>query len=135
MDHNEELKLVGLKTTVPRLKVLALLEEHKDNHLSAEDVYRLMLEKNETLGLATIYRVLTQFESAGLIARNNFGDRAVYELADADHHDHMVCVECGSIIEFHDQKIEKQQEAIASSHGFDIQDHALTLYGRCKKCR
>ncbi len=134
MSHTDNLKQVGLKTTLPRLKVLELLEKNNIQHVSAEDVYRLMLENNESVGLATIYRVLTQFESAGLVLRHNFGDRAVFELTNTDHHDHMVCVECNTITEFHDCTIEKQQQQIADKHDFQIEDHALILYGRCANC-
>ncbi len=134
MSHTDDLKQVGLKTTLPRLKVLELLEKNKRQHVSAEDVYRLMLENNESVGLATIYRVLTQFETAGLVLRHNFGDRAVFELANTDHHDHMVCVACNTITEFHDNTIEEQQKQIAEKHGFQLKNHALTLYGKCAKC-
>ncbi len=135
MNHTDELKQAGLKTTLPRLKILNLLESNADRHLSAEEVYQIMLENNESIGLATIYRVLTQFESAGLVLRHHFAERSVFELADTEHHDHMVCVDCGIIIEFHDATIEKQQITIAKNHDFEIQDHALCLYGKCSKCR
>lgn len=134
MSHTDELKQAGLKTTLPRLKVLELLENQTEQHLSAEDVYRLMLEQGESIGLATIYRVLTQFESAGLVLRHHFGERAVFELANTDHHDHMVCVDCGLIVEFHDDTIEARQERVAEKSGFQIHDHALTLYGKCQNC-
>ncbi len=136
MTHSEDLRQAGLKTTLPRLKVLSMLESSKVRHLSAEDVYRELLKDDESIGLATVYRVLTQFVEAGLVIRHNFeGDRAVFELNDEDHHDHMVCVDCGRVIEFIDQRIEELQEKVASNHDFTIQDHALTLYGICKRCR
>ena len=135
MADSADLKQAGLKTTLPRLKVLAILENSEIRHMSAEDVYRILLEEEDSIGLATVYRVLTQFEEAGLVIRHNFeGDRAVFELNDADHHDHMVCMECGSVIEFLDERIEELQEKVAREHKFFIQDHALTLYGLCKRC-
>lgn len=136
MAHSEDLRQAGLKTTLPRLKVLSILESSKVRHMSAEDVYKLLLSEDESIGLATVYRVLTQFEDAGLVIRHNFeGDRAVFELNDEGHHDHMVCMTCGSVIEFIDQRIEELQEKVASDHGFDIQDHSMTLYGICKRCK
>ena len=135
MTHTDELRQAGLKTTLPRVKILKLLESNKERHLSAEDVYRIMLDKKESIGLATIYRVLTQFETAGLVLRHHFADRSVFELADTAHHDHMVCVECGKIIEFYNKTIEKQQDSIAKKYGFEIQDHSLCLYGKCKQCK
>ena len=138
-DHNmpetENLKRAGLKTTQPRLKILAILETSAVRHVSAEDVYKLLLEQNEEIGLATVYRVLTQFETSGLVIRHNFeGGRSVFELNDADHHDHIVCVKCGKVVEFSDPNIEKRQQKAAESAGFILQDHALYLYGVCKKC-
>lgn len=136
MAHSEDLRQAGLKTTLPRLKVLSILESSKIRHMSAEDVYKILLSEDESIGLATVYRVLTQFEDAGLVIRHNFeGDRAVFELNDEGHHDHMVCISCGSVIEFIDQRIEELQEKVASDHGFDIQDHSMTLYGICKRCK
>lgn len=136
MAHSEDLRQAGLKTTLPRLKVLSILETSKVRHMSAEDVYKILLGEDESIGLATVYRVLTQFEDAGLVIRHNFeGDRAVFELNDEDHHDHMVCVSCGSVIEFIDQRIEELQDKVARDHDFGIQDHSLTLYGICKKCK
>ncbi len=130
-----DLKQAGLKTTRPRLKVLAVLENSEVRHMAAEDVYKILLDDRQSIGLATIYRVLTQFEDAGLVIRHNFeGERAVFELNDEAHHDHMVCVECGEVTEFVDPRIEAQQEKVAKDHGFDIHDHALTLYGKCKNC-
>lgn len=130
-----DLKQAGLKTTLPRLKVLSILENSDIRHLSAEDVYKELLEEEGSIGLATVYRVLTQFEDAGLVIRHNFeGERSVFELNDADHHDHMVCVKCASVTEFLDKRIEFQQEKVAEEHGFTIQDHSLTLYGICSRC-
>ena len=130
-----DLKQAGLKTTRPRLKVLAALQNSAVRHMAAEDVYQVLLKEKQNIGLATVYRVLTQFESAGLVIRNKFeGERAVFELNDEAHHDHMVCVECGGVTEFFDPRIEAQQEKVAKSHGFVIQDHALTFYGKCKNC-
>lgn len=136
MAHREDLRQAGLKTTLPRLKVLSILESSKVRHMSAEDVYKILLAEDESIGLATVYRVLTQFEDAGLVIRHNFeGDRAVFELNDEAHHDHMVCISCGGVIEFIDQRIEELQDKVASDHGFVIQDHSLTLFGVCKKCK
>ena len=135
MTQTDELKQAGLKSTLPRIKVLRLLESNRGQHLSAEDVYQQMLENKESIGLATIYRVLTQFESAGLVLRHHFGERSVFELADSDHHDHMVCMDCGVIIEFHDDTIEKLQDSIALKNNFKILDHSLCLYGLCENCR
>ena len=130
----DQLKQIGLKSTLPRIKILKMLESNRKRHYSAEDVYKIMLERNESIGLATIYRVLTQFESAGLLIRHHFADRSVFELADTDHHDHMLCMECGKIIEFMDKSIEKAQLSIAKEHNFEIHDHSLYLYGKCSKC-
>lgn len=136
MAHSEDLRQAGLKTTLPRLKVLSILESSQIRHMSAEDVYKILLAEDESIGLATVYRVLTQFEDAGLVIRHNFeGDRAVFELNDEGHHDHMVCVACGNVIEFIDPRIEELQEKVASDHNFDIQDHSLTLYGVCERCK
>ena len=135
MAKSEDLKQAGLKTTLPRLKVLSILESSKVKHLSAEDVFKFLLEDEESIGLATVYRVLTQFEDTGLVIRHNFeGERAVFELNNEDHHDHMVFVECSSVTEFIDPRIEELQEKVASSHQFTIQDHSLTLYGVCQNC-
>jgi len=130
-----ELKQAGLKTTRPRLKVLSVLENSEVRHMAAEDVYKILLEENQSIGLATVYRVLTQLEAAGLVIRNKFeGGSAVFELNDESHHDHMVCVSCGDVAEFFDERIETQQEKVAREHDFIIHDHALTLYGTCKTC-
>ncbi len=126
---NTDLKRVGLKVTLPRLKILTILEQQKEAHMSAEDVYKALLNAGEDVGLATVYRVLTQFESAGLVLRHNFeGGHAVFELANDEHHDHMVCMESGAVIEFVDPIIEKRQHEIAKEHGFELVEHSLTLY-------
>lgn len=131
-----DIKNAGLKVTAPRKKILDILENACKRHLSAEDIYKLLLDSGEEVGLATVYRVLTQFESAGLIIKHNFeGDRSVYELDQGDHHDHLVCVACGLIEEFLDPLIEKRQEEIANQNGFNIVDHSLSIYGLCKKCQ
>ena len=132
---SSDLKQAGLKTTLPRLRVLSILENSAIRHLSAEDVYKELLEEEESIGLATVYRVLTQFENAGLVIRHNFeGERSVFELNDADHHDHMVCAKCGRVDEFFDKRIEALQEKVAEEKGFKLQDHSLTLYGVCRRC-
>ena len=134
--ENLELRKAGLKVTVPRVKILQMLEGNQQRHLSAEDVYRNLLESGEDVGLATVYRVLTQFESAGLVTRHNFDSgHAVFELNRGDdHHDHMVCTGCGAIVEFRDDELEARQEAAARRHGFVIESHSLRLYGRCRQC-
>ena len=132
--ENQELRDVGLKVTVPRLKILELLEQSSERHLSAEDVYKLLLQAGEEIGLATVYRVLTQFESAGLVSRNNFdGGHSVYELAKGDHHDHMLDMKTGKIIEFTNAEIERLQQEIAEAHGYELVDHSLVLYVKEKK--
>jgi len=133
MSENVELKKAGLKVTLPRLKVLALLDQATEKHMSAEDVYKALLETGDDVGLATVYRVLTQFEAAGLVLRSNFeGGHAVFELAKDEHHDHMVNMESGQVIEFCDPIIEKRQQEIAEEHGFELIDHNLTLYVKPK---
>nr|WP_257295347.1 ferric iron uptake transcriptional regulator [Endozoicomonas sp. YOMI1] len=132
--ENQELRKAGLKVTLPRVKILQILEGAEEKHMSAEDVYKALLEAEEDVGLATVYRVLTQFESAGLVVRHNFdGGHSVFELARGGHHDHMVCMESGDVIEFIDEEIEKRQHAIAEKHGFEIVDHNLVIYVRPKK--
>jgi Fur family ferric uptake transcriptional regulator len=132
--ESQDLRDAGLKVTSPRLKVLEVLETSKDRHLSAEGIYRLLLESGEELGLATVYRVLTQFEQAGLVARHNFeGGTAVFELTDGTHHDHMVCLDTGNVIEFFDERIEQLQRDIAAKHGFELEDHSLVLYVKPRK--
>ena len=132
--EEQDLRSAGLKVTSPRLKVLNILETSDVRHMTAEAVYRALLENGEELGLATVYRVLTQFETAGLVARHNFeGGTAVFELADKTHHDHMVCLETGKVIEFCDERIEQLQHDIAEKYGYDIEDHSLVLYVRPRK--
>lgn len=131
---NRELKRAGLKATLPRLKILEILESSDRHHLSAEDVYRELLEAGDDVGLATIYRVLTQFESAGLVVRHHFeSGHAVFELERGEHHDHIVCVQCGKVEEFYDQTIEDRQKSVVGKMGYEIQDHSLVIYGNCKK--
>ena len=129
MNEESDLKKAGLKVTLPRLRILELLEDKKEMHLSAEDIYKKLLEAGEDVGLATVYRVLTQFEQAGIVVKNNFEEgRAVYELHHDQHHDHMVCVKTGKIIEFHDEIIEQRQSDVANDLGYDIVDHSMVLY-------
>jgi len=133
--ENQELRKAGLKVTLPRVKILQLMEqaEEDNHHLSAEDVYKALLEAGEDVGLATVYRVLTQFETAGLVVRHNFeGGHSVFEMAKGEHHDHMVCLETSRVIEFVDPIIEKRQHEIAEEHGFEIVDHSMVLYVRPK---
>lgn len=133
-DENQELRKAGLKVTLPRIKILQVLERLSDEHLSAEDVYKTLIESGEDVGLATVYRVLTQFEAAGLVDKHNFdGGHAVFELSKADHHDHMVDVDTGEVIEFYDEQIERRQKELAEEHGLDLVDHALVLYVRKKQ--
>lgn len=133
MPTRNELKKAGLKTTVPRLKILGILEESSVRHMTAEDVYKELLDAGEDIGLATVYRVLTQFETAGLVIRHNFeGGRSVFELDDEGHHDHIVCVECGRVFEFYDKTIEERQRKVAEKAGFVLQDHSLHMYGVCQ---
>lgn len=132
--ENQELKKAGLKVTLPRVKILQILENAGDHHLSADDVYRTLLDQGEDVGLATVYRVLTQFESANLVMRHHFeAGTAVFELSKGEHHDHMICLETGKVIEFVDPVIEKRQHEIAEEHGFEIEDHSLIMYVRPKK--
>jgi Fur family ferric uptake transcriptional regulator len=134
--ESKELRKAGLKVTLPRMKILEMLGQSETRHLSAEDVYKALLEAGDDIGLATVYRVLTQFEAAGLVQRHYFeGNQSVFELAEDEHHDHLVCVSCGGIEEFLDPVIEERQAAIAAERGFEITDHALNIYGRCRKCR
>jgi Fur family ferric uptake transcriptional regulator len=132
--ETDDLKKLGLKVTHPRIRILELLGEQDVQHLSAEDLYRRLLNSGEDIGLATVYRVLTQFEAAGLVEKHNFeGGQAVYELDRGQHHDHMVCVDTGKVIEFTSPEIELLQRQIAEKHGYDIHDHSLVLYVRPKK--
>ena len=133
----QDLKKAGLKITLPRMRILQILEEEQ-GHFTAEDIYRKILDSGTEFGLATVYRVLTQFETAGLVSRHHFeGGQAVFELNRGSHHDHMVCVKCGDVVEFVDDVIEERQKAVAKEHSYDIQDHSLILYGICSKpeCR
>lgn len=128
--ERQDLKKAGLKVTLPRMKILQLLETSDEHHLTAEDIYRELLEAGEEIGLATVYRVLTQFEAAGLVNRHHFeGGQAVFELNRGEHHDHMVCSRTGKVVEFYDELIEQRQKIIAKEHGFKISDHSLILYG------
>ena len=128
------LRKVGLKVTQPRKRILQLLDEAGNKHVTADDIYRVLIQAGEDIGLATVYRVLSQFEAAGLVVKHNFeGGQAYYELDSGDHHDHMVCVETGKVVEFSNTEIERLQAEIAESHGFDIVDHSLVIYVRPKK--
>lgn len=130
------LKKAGLKITTPRLKILEIMEKTKEHHLSAEDVYRILHESGEEIGLATVYRVLTQFEAAGLVVKHHFeGGQSVFELDHGVHHDHLVCVKCNCVEEFVDAVIEQRQEEIAKQAGYTITDHSLNIYGICNKCQ
>src|SRR3984957_14345818 len=134
-DHameGKDLRKAGLKVTLPRLKILEILESSQTRHLSAEDIYRSLLESNEDIGLATVYRVLTQFEAASLVTRHHFEDgMAVFELNHGTHHDHIVCLDCGRVEEFMDAGIEERQGSVAKKMGFEIRDHSLIIYGHC----
>ena len=130
----DEIKNSGLKATGPRLKILEIFQKSQERHLSAEDVYRLLIQQESDVGLATVYRILTQFEQAGLLRRSNFNnDKAIYELELGQHHDHLVCLDCGHVEEFFDPNIEKIQSNIATTKGYHLVDHALSLYGHCSK--
>jgi Fur family ferric uptake transcriptional regulator len=134
MPSPADLKNNGLKATVPRLKILEIFQTSEERHMSAEDVYRILLAEHMDIGLATVYRVLTQFEQAGLLSRNNFeSGKAIYELNEGKHHDHLVCLDCGRVEEFFDAEIEQRQQSIARARGFALQEHALSLYGNCTK--
>lgn len=138
MPEASELKSAGLKATLPRLKILEVFHSGRHRHMSAEDVFKELLAENHEIGLATVYRVLTQFEQAGLLKRSNFeSGKAVFELDHGDHHDHLVCLRCGRVEEFFDEDIERRQREIATARGFTLQDHSLALYGYCNKpdCR
>ena len=132
--ENAELRKVGLKVTLPRVKIFNILETAEEHHLSAEDVYKKLLEQGDDVGLATVYRVLTQFEAAGLVTRHNFeGGHSVFEMDEGEHHDHMVCVETGDVIEFMNDEIERLQQEIANEHDYELIDHSLVLYVRPRK--
>ena len=134
--ETSDLKKAGLKVTLPRMKILELLESMKLRHQSAEDIYKALLDQGEEIGLATVYRVLTQFEGAGLVTRHHFeGGQAVFELNEGEHHDHLVCVSCGKVVEFVDDVIEQHQNQIAKDNGFIITEHSLIIYGRCGSCQ
>ena len=134
--ESQDLRKAGLKVTLPRLKVLEIMEHSAQRHMSAEDVYKALLEMGEEIGLATVYRVLTQFEGAGLVSRLSIeGGHAVFELEDGDHHDHLFCVKCSRIEEFCDEVIEQRQKVIAKENGFEMTDHSLYIYGICKSCQ
>lgn len=134
--NNSDLKKAGLKVTLPRVKILEILEKSKDHHLSAEDVYRMLVDSGDDTGLATVYRVLTQFEEAGLVVRHHFSeDHSVFELNHGEHHDHLVCVKCAKVTEFFDKVIEERQQQVAKDAGFEITDHSLNIYGICGKCQ
>lgn len=133
--ENKDLKQAGLKVTLPRLKILDILENSDTRHLSAEDIYKILVNTGDDVGLATVYRVLTQFEAADLVKRHNFeGGHSVFEVTQDEHHDHLVCVKCGRVEEFLDDVIEKRQSAIAKSFNFEMTDHALNIYGICAEC-
>lgn len=132
--ESSDLRKAGLKVTLPRVKILEILGTMKPRHMSAEDIYKHLLESHEDIGLATVYRVLTQFEAAGLVTRHHFeGTTAVFELNEGEHHDHIVCLDCGRVEEFMDAGIEERQRVVANKMQFELKDHAMILYGRCKK--
>ncbi len=134
MSNIDELKSNGLKATLPRLKILDVFQRTSQRHMTAEDVYRVLLDDRSDIGLATVYRVLTQFEQAGILSRSHFeSGKAVYELNEGQHHDHLVCLDCGMVEEFYDPEIETRQQAVAMAKGFRIADHALSLYAHCTK--
>jgi Fur family ferric uptake transcriptional regulator len=134
--ESQEIKDAGLKITLPRVKILQILESSTIHHMSAEDVYKALLTNGEEIGLATVYRVLTQFEDAGLVIRHNFeGGHSVFEVATEEHHDHIVCVKCGRVEEFRDDEIEARQNAVANSLGFELTDHNLNMFGLCPECK
>lgn len=130
-----DLKNMGLKATFPRLKILDIFRKAEMRHLSAEDVYRALIGENVEIGLATVYRVLTQFEQAGILSRSQFDSgKAVFELNNGDHHDHLICTNCGTVVEFSDAEIEKRQHKVAKDNGFSLESHAMVLYGVCSSC-
>ncbi|MFK8068723.1 MAG: ferric iron uptake transcriptional regulator [Gammaproteobacteria bacterium] len=132
--ETQDIKKAGLKVTLPRIRILQILENSEQRHMSAEDVYKALIEADEDVGLATIYRVLTQFEAAGLVVRHNFEEgHSVFELAEGEHHDHMICLETGKIIEFHDEAIEERQREIADVNGYELREHSLVLYVKPKR--
>ena len=135
MMNIEELKSTGLKATLPRLKILEIFQKGTQRHMTAEDVFRILLEERSDIGLATVYRVLMQFEQAGLLIRSNFeSGKAIYELDEGQHHDHFVCTACGKVEEFFDAEIERRQQIVAKAKGWVVQDHSMALYGHCAEC-
>ena len=136
MQNNiDNLKSTGLKATLPRLKILEIFQTTKQRHMTAEDVFRVLLNERSDIGLATVYRVLMQFKQAGILLRSNFeGAKAVYELNEGQHHDHLICTSCDKVEEFYDPEIEKRQQLVAQQHGWSIQDHSMSLYGLCATC-
>ncbi len=131
-DNNKALKNAGLKVTLPRLKILEVLQDHECHHVSAEDLYKKLIDIGEEIGLATVYRVLNQFDDAGIVTRHNFeGGKSVFELTQQHHHDHLICLDCGKVIEFTDDAIEVRQRNIAERHGIKLSNHSLYLYGHC----
>ncbi len=135
MMNIDELKSTGLKATLPRLKILEIFQKGTQRHMTAEDVFRILLEERSDIGLATVYRVLMQFEQAGLLIRSNFeSGKAIYELDEGQHHDHFVCTACGKVEEFFDPEIEKRQQIVAKAKGWVVQDHSMALYGHCAEC-
>ena len=136
MEENQQLKDVGLKITIPRIKILQILEQTVEHHLSAENIYKLLIDMGEDVGLATVYRVLTQFEAAGLVCRHYFeGGTCLFELSQGEHHDHLVCMECSRVEEFFDEIIEERQKMIAAKAHFRMTAHSLTIYGLCSSCQ
>ncbi len=136
MEENQQLKDAGLKITIPRIKILQILEQTVEHHLSAENIYKLLIDMGEDVGLATVYRVLTQFEAAGLVCRHYFeGGTCLFELSQGEHHDHLVCMECSRVEEFFDEIIEERQKMIAAKAHFRMTAHSLTIYGLCSSCQ
>ena len=134
MKHADELKSSGLKATLPRIKILEVFQRTERRHMTAEDVFKALLNEGADIGLATVYRVLMQFEQAGLLTRSNFeSGKAVFELNEGEHHDHLVCLDCGHVEEFYDAEIEQRQRAVTISRGFELQEHSLSLYARCTR--
>ena len=134
MTHVEELKSSGLKATLPRIKILEIFQHAQRRHMTAEDVFKALLNEGAEIGLATVYRVLMQFEQAGLLSRSNFeSGKAVFELNEGQHHDHLVCLDCGRVEEFYDAEIEQRQRAVTTARGFELQEHSLSLYAHCTK--
>ena len=132
-DHNEELKRAGLKVTLPRIKILEILQDPDNQHISAEDVYKKLIEQQQEIGLATVYRVLNQFDDAGIVTRHHFeGGKSVFELSHKNHHDHLVCLNCGKVVEFEDEVIEQRQNDVAKHHKITLTHHSLYLYGECE---